>query len=220
ELNGKTLLQRQLDTAHEAGVHDVVLIGGYLADQLRGFGAELVINEDYATTNMVQSLFCARSHFGNDFIMSYGDIVYGRAVLDNLLESQEQVAVVVDSGWRSYWERRFEDPLSDAESLQMDEQNRISSIGQKVRDISEIEAQYIGLVRFQRNGVRQLCRSYDSACEEKTGVDDMYMTDLLQAMASEPVGLAPVLIDGNWLEIDSVSDLELAERLLRQGRLH
>ncbi|NNL95809.1 MAG: NTP transferase domain-containing protein, partial [Xanthomonadales bacterium] len=75
ELNGKTLLQRQLDTAHEAGVHDVVLIGGYLADQLRGFGAELVINEDYATTNMVQSLFCARSHFGNDFIMSYGDIV-------------------------------------------------------------------------------------------------------------------------------------------------
>jgi choline kinase len=178
---------------------------------------------------MVQSLFCAREYFNDDFIMAYGDIVYQNAVLKKLVNSSNAVSVVVDSNWRSYWETRFEDPLADAESLDMDEQGFITSIGQKVADIDEIQAQYIGLVRFSGVGVHHLCDAFDEAkssglLNHMTGqmldVNQMYMTDLLQAIAFRNKSLKAVEIDGNWLEIDSIKDLEIAKACVEGGKLN
>ena len=55
KLNGRALLDWQLDACHAAGIDDIVIVGGYLAEQLRRPGTYLLINENFACTNMVQS---------------------------------------------------------------------------------------------------------------------------------------------------------------------
>jgi len=60
ELAGQSMLSRQLAVLGELGIDDIVLVGGYRSDQLAGFGHKVVRNQDFATTNMVHSLFCAR----------------------------------------------------------------------------------------------------------------------------------------------------------------
>ena len=47
----------------------------------------------------------------------------------------------------------------------------------------------------------------------------LFMTDLLQGVIglSHPVSAVP--IDGGWVGIDSRGDLQLAERLIAEGRL-
>ena len=47
----------------------------------------------------------------------------------------------------------------------------------------------------------------------------MYMTDLLRSLLDRGVRLTAATIQGGWLEIDSASDLALAERLVAQGRI-
>ena len=223
------MLEWQLAAASEVGVDEVVVVGGHRADALRGYDVRLVVNERYEHTNMVTSLFAAEAFFGEDFIMSYGDIAYRPSVLKELARSASPVAVVVDEDWLGYWGQRFDDPLDDAESLRIGAGGTISSIGQPVADVSEVQAQYVGLVRFQGDGVLQLRAALEGArVDEARGVaplgsprdvSGMYMTDLLQGLADRGVRLQPVRIHGGWVEIDSLRDVEVAHALVSHSRL-
>jgi choline kinase len=228
-LAGRPLLEWQIEAAHAAGIDDIVVIGGYCRDQLEKYPVRVIVNPDYATTNMVHTLFCARTLFDIGFIMSYGDIVYTPDVLRRLLRDDNPIAVTVDGAWRPYWEKRFDDPLSDAETLAIDDDGFISDIGQKPARLDDIAAQYVGLVAFRHAGVRSLVNGYEAATEEQAAarrpfggtrtLDQLYMTDLLQGLIHRQEKLAAVTIDGGWVEIDSPRDLELAERLVADGRL-
>ena len=113
ELRGQTLLDRLLCAARTVGIEDVVVVGGYRADQLHRSDLRVVLNPDYESTNMVSTLFCAEDLFAEGFILSYGDIAYSPAVLQALQADPSPVGVVVDRDWRRYWALRFSDPLSD-----------------------------------------------------------------------------------------------------------
>lgn len=229
ELGGRPLLEWQLAAAREAGIDEIVVIGGYKLDQLKKYGVRLIENPEFATTNMVRTLMCARDVMAGGFIMSYGDIVYTPSVLKRLLSDSHQIAVTVDRQWRMYWELRLEDPLSDAETLKIDASGNLLELGQKPRDYTDIEAQYIGLVAFRPDGVRHLTQAFDQVVAEdragsnpfggKRNLDSLYMTDLLQGMIESGISLHAFQIDGGWVEVDSVSDLALAEKLLSEGRL-
>lgn len=229
ELAGRSLLDWQLASARAEGIEDITLVGGYRIEQLHGHGATVLENPDFATTNMVRTLFRARADFGEGFILSYGDIVYAPGVLRCILDSEASVGVVVDRAWRSYWEARFDDPLSDAESLTLDGNRHITGIGQPVSDLDEIEAQYIGLTVFRGAGVRALLDAYARAEADEArdvppfggsrNLDGLYMTDLIQGMIDLGVPVTAIPIEGGWVEIDSATDLALAERLTAEGRL-
>jgi choline kinase len=214
ELAGRALIERQIATLKNAGVDDIIIATGYLADQLELAGTRQVHNPDWATTNMVESLFVADTEFGDDLIVTYSDIVYEPCVIEALLQSPHDVSVIVDRQWRRYWEARFDDPLSDAESLRMNADLEILDIGKKVENIDEIEAQYIGLMRFKGDGVTQLrdARQNFFASHrdwmDKRPIKKAYMTDLLSEiiLLDHPVHAVPV--DNGWLEFDTVDDYE------------
>jgi choline kinase len=228
-LAGRPLLEWTRKAAHACGIKDIVVIGGHRIDALRAQPVRVLENPDYARTNMVRTLFRAAELFGEGFVMSYGDIAYAPSVLKTLLDAPVETGVVVDRDWRSYWECRFDDPLSDAESLHIDAAGRLTSIGQRPKSIDEIEAQYIGLAIFRGAGVAALREAYRHAADEDAkgrppfggsrNLDRLYMTDLLQGMIDRGMPVSAVPVRGGWVEIDSRRDLDLAEKLVAEGRL-
>jgi choline kinase len=229
ELAGRPLLQWQLECAAEVGINDIIVVGGYLIDQLRSFGVPMIENSAYATTNMVYTLFCAKDLFGEEFIVSYGDIVYGPEVLRTLVASTAPVSIIVDRLWRNYWAQRFADPLANAESLRTDGSGRILSIGQMETDINRIESQFIGLLAFRQSGVTAVRATFAAAQREAQAgrppfggprpLEKLFTTDLLQGMINLGFTLIAVPVNGGWVEIDSIQDITLAERLIAAGRL-
>lgn len=225
ELGGQSLIGRQLDVLRAGGVADIDIVSGYLSEMLRLPDTGQVINTAWETTNMVESLFAAEAGFGDDLIVAYSDIIYEPRVLQALLDSDADVSVIVDRGWRAYWEFRFDDPLSDAESLRMTPEGAITEIGSKVTSIDEIEAQYIGLMRFRGPGLNQLREAYQSIqtaerpWKEKRPVERAYMTDLLMEMILLGERVTAVPITNGWLEIDTVNDFEHADAGFRDGSI-
>lgn len=223
QLHGKPLLDIQITAAYSAGIENIVVVKGYRAEDIKYKNVHSCVNEDYANTNMVETLFCAKDFFGRDVIVSYGDIVYEKQVLTNLLKSQYDNSVVVDTQWLSYWKKRFERPEDDAESLKIDDKDNICEIGQELNDLSSNDGQYIGLMRFHGNGVEDLRSFYQKAKagEFKNSIfqkcprpfQKLYMTDLLQGMIDYGHKLNPSYTKRRWLEIDSIKDLELAHSL-------
>ena len=125
-------------------------------------GITFIDNSEYKTTNMFCSLMCARDVLENavssseDVVLSYGDILFEKSVFIKLLDSDATSSVVVDDGWFIYWSVRCEDSLDDAETLMIDSEDYLEEIGQKTMDINCVQSQYIGLMRFDVEGMKNL----------------------------------------------------------------
>ena len=100
EYNNKPILEYALDTLKDNGL-DVKIVVGYKKEVIEEFvkdtDIDLFINPDYNVTNMVYSLFCAESELNDDIIISYGDIIYSSEIIDKLVNSEDQISVIVDN---------------------------------------------------------------------------------------------------------------------------
>ena len=221
EINNFSLLDRQLQVLKATGIENVILIGGYRANKLVRKGIKLIVNNEYASTNMVWTLFQAEEELEGEVIISYGDIVYSTEILEKLLKSNTDVALTVDLDWEEYWRARNEDPLSDAETLKIAKDGSIIELGQKPESLSEIQAQYMGLMKFSMSGLQDLkevfYRGLKNGSLQGKPIKKAYMTDLIQAMIDNGIRVDAVPIQSPWVEVDTVSDLKSSiteERLL------
>ena len=211
EVDKVSLLDMQLSVLRKEKVEQVVLIGGYLSEMLARSGVELRLNQRYFETNMVWTLFCAEEDFGDGFILAYGDIVYSREVLRELIVKDGDICVAIDLDWEQYWRARNEDPLDDAETLKMNKNGEITEIGQKPKSLSEIEGQYMGLIKFSSIGVSILKKIFHHS--KMTGylkdksLEKAFMTDLLQAIIDSGYKVQSVPVHAGWIEVDTVEDL-------------
>jgi len=218
ELAGRPLLDHQLETLRAAGIKDIHIVAGYRADQVVRSGVNRLINERYATTNMVTTLFTAEELMtgDEDLIISYGDIVYETRILKALLACTAPVCLTVDSSWQQYWAMRMDDPLTDAETLKLVDGDRIVELGKKPNSYDDIQGQYMGLIKIRADHVQKLAdvwhRLDTSATYDGKDFDNMYMTSFIQTLIDKGWDVRAARIDNGWLEIDEPGDLELADR--------
>jgi len=212
EIDGVSLIDRQLAVLKSEGLENIVMIGGYKSEMLERDGIKLRNNPRYFETNMVWTLFCAEDELDGDVIVSYGDIVYSREVLKALLESKADIAVTIDKEWEGYWRARNEDPLDDAETLKLRENGTIEEIGQPPKSLDEIEGQYMGLMKFSIKGVRKIKDTFHKTIKngrlQGKGVENSYMTDLLQDVINSNYLVTSIPVHGGWVEVDTVDDLK------------
>lgn len=227
---GKSILQRQLEIFHSCGVNDISIVTGYRDDKITFNDIQYFHNANYETTNMVETLFCAKDAFKNSTIISYSDIIFEKSVLEKLVAATDDMCVVVDMDWYKYWKIRFENPLDDAESLIIDDDGYIKNIGQKVMDIKQIMGQYIGLIKFQHEGIKLVQNFYENAKKQASkGINPLnpklpfaksYLTDLLQALVMNGYKIKSVPIHNGWLEVDTKNDYDIYTKLYNEKKLH
>lgn len=216
EYNGCTIVNTILDAVNSCGIQDVSIVGGYKIGILKKHLAErkvkFYMNDEFAVTNMVHSLFCASAEMDDDVIISYSDIIYSKSVLERLIAETSPVSVVIDKKWMDLWKIRMENPLDDAESLKLDAENNILELGSKTNDYSDIQGQYIGLIKIRKEAWKKIINFYStldrSALYDGKDFDNMYMTTFLQKIINELMPAKAVIIEGGWIEIDSIKDLE------------
>lgn len=225
ELAGKPLLHHQLEVLRDAGLHKILLVGGYCAERLNAEGVEIELNPKFATTNMVSTLFCAEEWMqeGEDLIIAYGDIIYEPKVLQSLLAADAPIAISVDTQWQRLWEARMEDPLKDAETLKLQEGNRVIEVGKKPQSLEQIQGQYMGLIKVRGDTVKQFRKAWHSldrdAHYDGQDFSNMYMTSFIQHLIDTGVVVQAAFTDGGWIEVDSVEDLDFYNELYKSGTL-
>lgn len=214
ELASKPLVSWQVAALRSAGIDEVIIVTGYRGDQLEPYADRTIRNDDWASTNMVSSLMCAAAEIDGPVIISYSDIVYSPSVVEKLLAAPGDTAMSFDKDWLSLWSRRFEDPLSDAETFRITDQGVITEIGGKAAAPSDIEGQYMGLLRFSPQTIKAILSVTTE--EERPKLD---MTSLLMRLINAGHIIHGAAISGGWCEVDSTSDLRVAQELVAEGQL-
>tara|TARA_Y100001970_G_scaffold237991_1_gene298895 strand:- start:597 stop:1379 length:783 start_codon:yes stop_codon:yes gene_type:complete len=227
KLNNIPIIERQIAILKKAGIYDITLITGFMKNKFNYLGLPQIFNSDYNSTNMVQSLYCAKDYFNGEhnLIISYGDIVYEKVVISKLISYSDEISVVIDKSWQKLWEIRMEDILSDVETLKLDKDNFIIEIGGKPKRINEIEGQYIGLFMIPKKDAPYFFKFYESLIskslnsEEINEVRNIPMTSYLKLLIKNNIKLNAVFIHNSWLEIDTSNDLDLYQRLHKKNQL-
>lgn len=221
ELAGKPLLEHNVGTLRTAGVADHVVVTGYEADQIVERGFETFHNDVYDKTEMIHSLFCAAPAFPDDgdLIVSYGDILYETSVAEALLACDAPMCVVVDRQWHDLWDRRFDNPLDDAETLKLDDNGCIREIGNDPEDHGEIDGQYIGLFKIRHDYIDRFIEAYRELETTADGYVSIESTSFLQRLVDDGWRLQAVEIENGWLEVDTLEDYELYQRLYKSGEI-
>ncbi len=212
---GKPIIDYILDGFEQVGIDDIAVVSGYRSNVLQDYLGDRVqwfSNPQYAATNMTSTLFCAKDFMDDDLIVSYSDIVYRPEILKSLQDFQGDVGVVVDKDWEKLWRARMEEPLADAESLRIGSAGNITELGKKVEILEEVQGQYIGLFKISKAVVNEVLGFYQSMNKDRDydgqNFDNMYMTSFIQNLIDHLLKVYPVWIDGGWVEIDSVDDLQ------------
>ena len=224
-LAGKPMLHRQVDVLRGAGLSDITLVGGYKADCLEAKDARVLLNPKYDSTNMVTTLFCAREQmvYGEDLLITYGDIVFEPRVLKSVLDTEGDVVLGADLEWRRLWETRMDDPLSDAETFKIQEGNRVVELGKTPKSYEEAQAQYMGIIKVSAERVKDLKAIYDQMDRSETydgkDFDNMYMTSFIQHLIDIGWDVRAALVKNGWLEIDTSDELEIYNSQYDSGRL-
>ncbi len=224
EYQGKRLIDYEIQALLDSGIKDIAIVGGYLYETLSAYVAQtynitaIYKNPHFDTTNMVETLFCAREWLEScvqekqDVIISYADIVYFADTIRKLCESRADFGIIVDKEWRRLWSKRFANPLDDAETLKISQGN-IIELGKKPTSYADIQGQYIGLFKFSYRFLSKVLDFYQSldthAIYDGKDFKNMYMTSFLQGLIDTFANATPIEIHGNWCEIDFRSDLDI-----------
>lgn len=216
-LGGETLLEQLLNVFRSQAIHDITLIAGYREETIHRAGINVVLNEDYAHTSELASLVKARPAFRDDMIISYGDLLLRGYILRDLLETAGDVVVVVDSSAK----HRPDGSAADYAWCDQRDDRSLFRQGVKLERIatrgSEPAGCWIGLMRVRGEGRRWLEVALD-ALQARDDFAKLAVPELLNYLVDRDHPVQVHYIHGHWLNINTLEDINRAERFAA-GRL-
>lgn len=208
ELFGKALLDWQLGALGAGGIREIAMIKGYLGEKIAVRGAVEFVNVRWAKTNMVGSLLCGASWLSDgDSLVCYTDLYYEAETVKRLAAAAGDIVISYDPHWKALWQRRFKNPLDDAESFKLNDAGEVVDIGRRVTDEAEIQGQYMGLIKFTAQGWRRVAEYL--AQQPASEVDALDMTTLLRNLIGRGVKINTVEVKEPWYEVDSLEDIRV-----------
>jgi len=220
EVGGRKILERALEALRKNGIENIVVVRGYLGHLISYPNITYCENINYNKNNILRSLFYAEAEMNDDFIFSYSDIIYSKEIVEKLIQSEADIALIVDVNWAQHYEGRYQHPVSEAELVRV-ENGRVVKIGKDVVGPAEAHGEFIGLAKFTKLAAEVMREAYHRVADElptapfqhAASLEKAYMTDMLQELVDNGLLVKSVDIEGGWMEIDTPQDLEWAQAL-------
>jgi len=205
---GKPLLRWLIDGFKKESINDITVVGGYRADAIEAAGIKLVVNERYAETGELASLSCAADALDADAVISYGDLLFRSYVLRDLLETEADFAVVVDSSPADAGNRTVRD---FADCSRADDRGLFGSkvllksiVGEPTK-----HGRWIGMLKVSRNGLVKF-KSVLGALRARADFDSLDLPALLNALIADGAAIEVMYVHGHWRGVNDLEDLRRA----------
>ena len=238
DIKGKTILERAVGALNEANIKEIAVVRGYKKEAIALPNIRYYDNDRYEETGELFSIFSAESEMKGRTIVLYGDIMFDSPILEKLLKSPADIALVVDLAWRDQHQRggpsshlnpdlvTFAEPPANSSHSRFvmgDDEHRVVKIGQHLT-IDQVHGEFIGMAMFSEKGTQALKDCYRSSQErykssgfhEASSVNKASFTDLLQEMIDQGHRVDAVPIFKGWMEVDSFEEYQKAWAQIRQ----
>jgi len=232
EIAGKTILERQLESIRKIGFRNIAVVTGFQADKINYENVKYYKNVDFDKKHSLYSLMCARDEMDCGFILLYSDILFNEDILRSLLQSKEDIILIVDNSYTYHKhdiDKRLDLVSSDVKQssyhrkLQPSATTKIKGIGKNISK-ERADFEFIGIAYFSEKGAEIFKKVYDDCrvryknkpFHEADSFEQSGVTDLIQEIMDRGFAVNALEVYKGWIEIHSLSDKEIAEKMITQ----
>ncbi len=221
EVNGKTILDRQISLLNKHGIDKIILIVGPHTQKFTQKNVEYVSDSNFENHDILGSLMAAQNYLDNDVLVLYSDILYDESILESVLNTKCDVGIAIDLKWEQNYIDRTDHPKTEAENVLIKNEH-ILKIKKNINDSKhdEIIGEFLGIMKLSSYGSKLFVAKYRKLQESHTGnfhesasFNKAYLTDMIQELIDSGIRIKPITIEGKWCEIDTQQDLEKANQL-------
>jgi len=221
DINGRSILERTIDTLRRASVNDINVVVGYQKKKIMAEGINFVENKKFQKTGVLESFMKAVPLLSNKTVLSYGDIMFNDAILDQLLKTNSDITMVVDPSFKKINVRNKQldlvitkyKPLIDKRAIPY-KHNPIIKIG---RSIPEADADYefIGLALFSKKGLKDFATEYNNlrkrvSCKQIHKFEKLDIIDVFNEMIKNGYIIDSMEVNTGWMEIHTFENYKVA----------
>jgi choline kinase len=204
EIDGRTLIERQIEALAECGVTDVVAVVGYRNDVVRrtmGDRVRYIENRRYAETNSLYSLWLAAEELRDGALVINSDVLAAPLLFERICQARAEDAVLVDR-----------DQACGVEEMRVTIRDGLVVDFGKNLPVACCHGENVGMVKFGAEGARQLREDLTHLVE--TGHENDWAPFAFRELA-RTWPLHAIATDGcPWIEIDDPPDLDRARRTI------
>jgi len=201
EIGGRPLIMHQLEMLADHGIGPTIVVVGYRADEVKaviGERAQIVVNERYAETNSLYSLWLARDLIQGPFVLLNSDLFFDPTILNKLLRERGSALAY------------------DSTSSRGREQTKVALRKGRVTDLGKdvpptlARGESLGLLKFDDSGARAILEAADHLMT--AGHEDAWVIEGTRSVVSQQEVTGVNIAGLPWAEIDFPYDLDVARR--------
>jgi choline kinase len=221
DLNGKSILERQISLLREYGVNEIFVVTGYKREKYVLKDIEYIFNPRYSETEQLASMMAARTKIFDDVLVIFGDILFDSQILQQILASNDDIAMAIDLNW----EKSYNEGLCNSHPLDepvLINQKKVLRISYKQTDTmieNQTVGEFLGVIKLSANGSRTIIKKYEELEKSHVGrfhdansLEKAKLADILQELIDSKIEISFIPVNGKWCEIDTPKDLERARK--------
>lgn len=212
KIGNYTILQMMLSHLQSCGINDVVIVLGYLQQQIKDYIAanfpdiniQFVVNEYYETTNTGYSLMLTEPFVKNcGFIKFDADVVFELTILNKLIASKYRNVLCIDK-----------DINLDAEEIKViiDVQGKVLKASKEVAP-QEAIGESIGIEKISHESAELLFSELKLMMKDKNNHQAYYEAAYERLIEKNTTFNTLDITGDKWTEIDTLADFDLAKSI-------
>ena len=204
EMNGVSLIDYQINCFKQLGINRIFVVTGFNSDLIHSHLNNQVIflhNDDFATSNNITSVWSAREYLSDDFICVYGDLLFNKKILENLIQNNHDICMIVEKKIR-------------LETMKVKLVNdQIIQVNKKILE-SEADGNFIGMAKFSKN----IIPKFFNAISNSIKIDkNSYYTSAIELLINNGQSVNYISTNNlQWMDIDEPNEFDDAKILFKQ----
>lgn len=208
KVNGKSLFSMQVDKFNRVGIKDICVVRGFAKEKIEMTNIETVDNDQYARTKELYSLYLARDKIKENTIISFGDIIFKSYILNDLLNDVSDITLIVDANFESTGScKDFVSTKTPYSKKLFDKTVQFTKMFTELKT-EKANGEFIGLWKVSGEGARIVKKALEHLAKREN-FNQLMLADLFNYISlSHPIAVK--YINGSWIDIDTILDLQKA----------
>jgi phosphoenolpyruvate phosphomutase len=219
DIQGKPLLERLTSTLKKDNIGKISIVSGYKYYVIKNYNnlsnLNIIQNKEHANTGELFSLNKSTDEIKDDCIITYGDIVFRKYILDALLSTKGEIVIVVDAllknkGKKSQKDLVICDRKFTGNYLLEEKPAVLKSMHNVLK--KNITGQWIGLLKTNSKGSKIIKEEIYKLNKNKN-FKSLGMPDLFNNLIKNKIKINVLYIAGQWLNVNDAFDLAEARKV-------
>lgn len=218
DINGKSIIQRNMETLNKAGIQDISVVVGYKKEAVNVEGVKIVENNSYNKKGLMHSILKGAGKPSEKNIIAYSDIIFDQELVRKLLKKDGDIILVVDGTYKKthFRNKELELVLTDSalpdsvRTLDTNRSNRVLKIGKNL-DEKKAHFEFTGMACCSRKGMLILMDEYSKAKKKLSkstskSVEAFSFIEFIQYLINKGYDVFSYVVAEGWMEVHNFED--------------